>query len=178
MAVGSNALANEDEEKDQDKDNGGAVYFSHEVGLSFKSEIEFHVSPENSRKRGSLAKEIGGRSVIGYKKGNWRTEVGVLFESPELEETYYVKYRGRTMDLYEVNKRFSIDGWTNNISYLGSVWYDFDNSTPWTFYAGGTLGRTNVSLGYNIEPEKEFRMISVNSVIMPVGPICKSLVRG
>ena len=162
LAFVSNTWASEDEEKNQNQD-GGILYFSHETGLSFPNKMGFDVPFKGNRERADMTRSREGRLAVGYKRGNLRTEVGVLFESPEVENIYYVKYKGRTMDLYEVNERFSIDGHIDNDSYVGSVWYDFNNSTPWTFYTGGTLGRTHIALDYDIELEGEFKSDSRES---------------
>ena len=122
------------------------VYLAQGFAFTRTNGIGFDVTSKNNEERATLA---GGKAMIGsggYAKGNFRAEFGIAWNDPEVRDIYYIKYNGQTMDLYEINEGFSINGKIKSLSYVGRVWFGIDNSTRFTPYIrGGSVEVTSSS---------------------------------
>ena len=98
-----------DESEEQTSSPRG-FYIGQGMGRAFESKISFDVPSKNNKERATLTEDYNREIVVGYKGGRLRTEFSFLWDAPNVEDIYYVNYNGRTMDLYEINQRFSING--------------------------------------------------------------------
>ena len=145
-----------DESKDQTSSPRG-FYIGQGMGKAVESNIRFDVRSKNNKEHATLTEDYNREIVVGYKKGRLRTEFSFLWDAPNVTDIYYVNYNGRTMDLYEINQRFSINGEIKTVNYVGSVWYDVHDGDRWDLYAGGGFGQGHTTLDYNIELKGVFK---------------------
>ena len=139
------------------QDHGERIFVGGAFQHAFEQDIEFDVAFKGNRERATLSEERGlSLTFFGYEKGPLRVTFGrSYFDDPEIKDIYYVEYKGQTMDLYELNERFSIEGHTPTVSYLGSVWFDL-NDSPLVFYTGAGAGFGDLHLDYDVTLEGVF----------------------
>ncbi len=141
---------------DEEETSPGIFYFGQGMGRAIETNIEFDVRSKNNRERATLSEDDNREIMFGYKKGRLRTEFSFLWDAPNVQDIYYVNYNGRTMDLYEINQRFSISGEIQTVNYVGSVWYNVLDNDGWDLYAGAGLGRGHTTLDYTVKLEGVF----------------------
>ena len=116
-AIGSPEFADE-------KDKG--FYATGSVGYSQISDIDIEDFEDDIEFDGGLGFDLG----IGYDFGNIR-----------LEATWdRITSNGGEVGDIDVDADSTIDG------YLASIYYDFENSSKWTPFVGGSLGSVNADI--------------------------------
>ena len=117
-AIGSPAFADE-------KDKG--FYATGSVGYSQIQDIDIEDFDPDIEFDGGLGFDLG----IGYDFGNIR-----------LEATWdRIVSNGGDVGNIPVDEDSTVDG------YLASVYYDFENSSKWTPFIGGSIGAVNADVG-------------------------------
>lgn len=141
----------------------GGLFLRFNLAGTLKREIEFDVPFKNNTERASLKHSFPWGAGLGFKWKNYRIEANLTREAPRVGDIRYIKYDGRTTDLYDVNSRFSIDGSISLYHYEGSAWYEIGNNPRWVPYVGGGAGRSEINLDYTITLEDVFEANSRDS---------------